>query len=224
MTLHPLHDDVRPQIEALPLDRSRPLVITDADEVLFAFVRGLERYLNREGYELHLESFALTGNIRRAGNGDVVPGPEVRGLIQDFFDRHTEDLEPVNGAADALSALAARAQILVLSNVPLGQRAARQRALRRHRMDYPLIANIGTKGAAVATMARAVDAPVFFLDDIPHNITSVAEAAADVIRLHMVADPRLARLLDKSADAAARIDDWPTMQAYIEDRLSAAGY
>ena len=42
-------------------------------------------------------------------------------------------------------------------------------------MDYPVIVGSGLKGPAVAWLTRHIDAPVFFLDDIPHNIDSVAE-------------------------------------------------
>lgn len=221
--LHSVHADVRPQIEALSLESGRPLIITDADEVLFLFVQGLQRYLLDNGFELRLDSFALTGNIRERKTQEVVPAPDVRRLIGDFFERHTEDLDPVDGAAEALAEISTWAQVIVLSNVPLAQREARTRALQRHGMDYPLIANVGTKGHAVATLCHAVDAPTIFIDDIPHNITSVAETASQVVRLHFIADPQLARLLDKAPDADARIDDWPAAHRYIEQQLSGPG-
>ncbi|HZD26631.1 MAG TPA: hypothetical protein VE631_10255 [Alphaproteobacteria bacterium] len=220
----PLSDEVRAQIERLTLAPGRPLIVTDADEVLFAFVRGLERYLATQGAYLDLSSFSLTGNIRRRADGEPLEATAVRDLIRDFFAEHTEELEPVAGAPEALAALAGRSQILVLSNVPLDQLAARRRALARHGMDYPLVANIGRKGAAVAELARRVAAPVFFLDDIPHNIASVAELAGEAVRLHFVADPRLARLLEPAADAHARTDDWASARAFIEERLDALGF
>jgi len=216
--------EVLSQLDALTLASDRPLLITDADEVLFAFVRGFEAFLETKGFILRLDSFALSGNVRERDSDAEVPAPEVRALIQNFFDDCTEQLEPVAGAAVALAALTPRLQVLVLSNVPLPQRAARQRALKSSGMDYPLIANIGRKGGAVARLAEAVDAPVFFIDDIPHNITSVAESAAHVTRLHFVADPRLARLLGKAEHAHARIDDWPTVRTFIEQRLHEHGY
>ena len=35
-----IHDMVVPQLDALVLEAGRPLVITDADEVLFLFLQG----------------------------------------------------------------------------------------------------------------------------------------------------------------------------------------
>lgn len=213
-----LADATRQQIDAIRIEAGRPLIITDADEVLFAFMAGLERYLNGEGFTFDWSSFAISGNVRRA-DGTVVPRDEVRGHLAVFFDRHTEELDPVDDAAAVLSALSQRAQIVVLSNLPAAQGAARQRALIRHGMDYPLIVNEGLKGPAVRLMADRAAAPTVFIDDIPHNHSSVATAAPDVHRLHFVADPRLARLLPPAGDSHHRADRWPEARMFIEDRL-----
>ena len=219
-----LHDDVLSHLEALRLSPEHPLIVSDADEVIFAFVRSLEGFLLDNGHFLDLQSFALSGNIRDSETGEPVSAELVKALIGDFFDQRTEQIEPVDGAADALAALSRRAQILVLSNVPLDRRAARRRALVKHGMDYPLVANIGRKGGAMAYLAARHEAPVFFLDDIPHNIASVARAAGAVTRLHFIADHRLRDLLGAAEDADARIDDWPGVRRFIEMRLSEQGF
>jgi hypothetical protein len=221
---HEVHPDVASQLAGTRLDPDRPLIISDADEVIFAFVRGLERYLHRHNLYLRLESFALTGNIRHRHTDEVLPAEDVRERLQGFFAAETHALDPVEGVTAALDALSQRAQILVLSNVPLPQRSARQEALRRHGMDYPLVANVGAKGPTVAALVADMAAPVFFLDDIPRNIDSVANKAEHVTRIHFVADDRLAELIDKAERAHVRIDDWPATRAYIEADLAAKGY
>ena len=45
-----LHEDVLSQLEVLQIDPNSPLIISDADEVIFAFVRGLEGYLQENGH------------------------------------------------------------------------------------------------------------------------------------------------------------------------------
>jgi len=216
--------EVARQLAGLAIAPDRPLIVSDADEVLLQFLAGLETYIAGRDLYLDLTSYALTGNIRRRADAAALPGDQVKALLDDFFAARTEVLEPVAGAADALAALAGRAQIVVLTNVPPAQREARAAALRRHGMDYPVVANVGTKGAAVAALAAATAAPTFFLDDIPRNIASVAEAAADVVRIHFVADPRLARLIGPAPDSHARLDDWPAAHAFIERHLAAAGF
>ncbi len=219
-----LHDDVLSQLEALRLTPQRPLIVSDADEVIFAFVRSLEGFLLDNGHFMDLQSFALRGNIRDAKTREAVSAEMVKSLLGDFFSERTEQIEPVDGAAEALAALSERAQILVLSNVPLDQISARRRALVKNGMDYPLIANIGRKGGAMAYLAERHEAPIFFLDDIPHNISSVAQKAEEVTRLHFIADHRLRDLLGAADDAHVRIDDWPGVRRYIEDSLSQQGY
>lgn len=221
---HAVHDAVTAQLDGLTLDPERPLIVSDVDEVLACFLAGLEAFLARRDLWLDLRSYALHGNIKRRASGEVVAVEEVHELLLEFFLHATELLIPVSGAADALRALAARAQIVVLSNVPLPQRQARARWLQRHGMDYPLVCNIGLKGAVLRHLAARVAAPVFFLDDIPHNLASVAEAAPEVIRLHFIADPRLAALIPPAASCHFAGSSWPEARRFIEARLGAAGF
>jgi hypothetical protein len=207
---------VAEQFATLSLTRGRPLLIVDADEVLFYFMRGLERFL--ESRELYFDwaSYALHGNIRQRCDDAPVAAEILHPLLQRFFAESTEDLEPVEGAAQALADLSRTAQVVVLSNVPMPARHARIRALARHGMAYPLIANTGPKGPAVAAMLRKTLAPAVFIDDIPHNHRSVAEIAPAAHRLHFIADTRLAALLGPAPDCHHRADTWADMQAHIQ--------
>lgn len=212
---------VAEQLAALALTRGRPLVIVDADEVLFYFMRGLERFLETRNLYFDWASYALHGNIRQRQDDVPVAAEILHPLLQRFFAESTEDLEPVEGAAQALAALNETAQIVVLSNVPMPARAARVRALARHGMAYPLIANNGPKGPAVAALLRQSVAPAaVFVDDIPHNHTSVAELAATVHRLHYIADQRLAALLGPAPDCHHRAETWPDLQLHIQSLLT----
>ncbi len=220
----PLHDDVRAQLAELVLAPDRPLIVSDADEVLFAFMASFEPYLNAQDLVFDWSSFALTGNIRRRADHQPIEYDEVRVHLREFFANHIEDIRPVPGAAEALSRLARRAQVVVLSNVPIGQLSARRRAMVKHGMNYPLVANVGAKGQAVRAMSARIAAPVVFVDDIPHHHTSVKRAAAAVWRLHFVADRRLAALLGPAEDSDQRADTWTEAVAAIEAYLAAEGF
>ncbi len=218
----PVVKEVLDQLNAVQVDPDRPLIISDADEVLFAFMAGFVEYLNNQKLVFDWASFALVGNIRRRDDNQPVGREEVRDHLDRFFAGHTEDMAPVPGAAAALRRLAERAQVVVLSNLPLDQLDARRRALARHDMDYPLIANIGAKGGVVAELARRAGAPAVFIDDIPRHHTSVKEAADHVWRLHFVAHPKLAALLEPAEDSHHRADDWTeaarAIEAYLDGR------
>lgn len=219
-----LPDHVAKQIEALEIDRERPLVLSDADEVLLQFVKMLEVFLDEQGLYLDLTSFRLFGNVKMKDSHEVVDRAAVMALLAEFFTHKAAECLPVPGAAEALAALSPWVQIVVVSNVPMSARQARIDALAGHGMPYPLIANEGEKGPVVREIAARHAGPVVFLDDLPQNIASVATHAAQVHRIHFVADQRLRPLLDQAEGAHARIDEWPKALDYISAHFLALGF
>lgn len=207
------------QLAALSLVSGRPLVIVDADEVLFHFMQGFERYLEAQGCAIALTSFALTGNIRRVADDGVLSQAEVGALLGSFFADHTESLSPVPGAAEALAALNRTMQVVVLSNLPLAQAPARRRALLAAGMDYPVVANTGSKGGAARRLADLAAAPIAFVDDIPNHHGSVRRAVPDAFCIQFVADPRLAALVPRAPESDLFAADWPEIGNAIATRL-----
>lgn len=217
-------DFVAEQIDALSLDPDRPLVITDADEVIVQFVGPLEDFLETRDCYLDLTSFRLTGNVKHVKTDIALEHQDVMALLDDFFFEWSERCPAVDGAADALRALSGQAEIVVLSNIPIGAKEARARCLRGHGIPYPLIAGRGLKGPVVRAICIDRQPPVIFLDDLPQNHASVAEDAPQVHRIHFIADVRLAKLLDRADGADVRIDTWPEAQRHMEHWFEAAGY
>ncbi len=215
----PLPDHVAAQIDALALDRSRPLIACDADEVLLYFVAGLERHLARSGMVLTLESFRLHGNIRHRQTGDVVSDEDVTAQLKSFYAASHHDLEGVQHAAGALERLSAHAQIVVLTNVALEAKSAREANLQAVGLPFPVIANSGLKGAAVSALAQRTGPGLVFIDDIPHNLSSVKAAAPATLCIHFIADPRLAALLPQAEDSDHRARDWLHIEDLIRGHL-----
>ncbi|TNE37423.1 MAG: hypothetical protein EP347_07945 [Alphaproteobacteria bacterium] len=216
----PLVPEIKAQVDAIQLQEGRPLILCDADEVLFKFLEGLEHYLENEGYWLDMTSFRLTGNVKEKGTDEVVDGMRVKELLDSFFQHRTEHLEPVEGAAAALESLSNHAQIVILSNLPLAQRQDRERALAEHGMPYPLVANQGIKGPPAKALAEAAGGPVTFLDDLPPNLQSVREAVPHATLIHFIADPRLARLIGKAEASDHRLDTWPEVHDLLSRQLN----
>lgn len=211
---------VAAELARLNLDAGRPLLVVDADEVLFHFMAGFETYLTDHDHYFDWASYALFGNVRRR-NDDLPAEPEaVKDLIDRFFADRVEKLVPVAGAAAALDRLQAEAQILVLSNLPAAQRAGRERALAQHGLDYPLAVGQGGKGPALKFLTDRVGAPVVFIDDIPYNHKSVRRSAPETYCIHYIADDRLARLLPAAPDADHRALDWADIEQVVRARLA----
>lgn len=203
---------------------TRPLIITDCDEVLMHFAAPFAAYLDSEhAMDLKFQSFSLAGSITKRSSGASLEQHEVEPLIDGFFATHIHTQEPVAGAVSALERLARVADIVVLTNVREVVRQSRSQELIRHGMPYRVIPNQGPKGGPVATLAaERGNAPVIFIDDLPPHHSSVARRAPQVHRLHLIADPELRQLLPPAPDSHARIDDWPTAEKWILARIRQA--
>ncbi|MBL4667324.1 MAG: hypothetical protein JKY04_08100 [Sneathiella sp.] len=212
-----IHEDVIPQLNAIKIQPDRPLIITDADEVLFGFMQGMELFLEEQDLFFDWASFALHGNIRQKSDKSPVEAEKIPALLEQFFTEYVHRLPVVEGAAEHLEKLSEKAQIVVLSNVPPKFAAKRRESLQKSGMDYPLIANVGAKGRVVNYLTRNLTKPAFFIDDIPTNHGSVHKHAEQVHRLHYIADVRLAKLLPPAEHSTARLQSWPELCEHILD-------
>jgi len=216
---HDLPETVDRQLRELKIEADRPLLISDADEVLFAFMVGFEAYMEGRGAYFDWVSYRLNGNIRRKLDHAPLPVSEVRDLLEGFFRDQTRSLLPIAGAAAALGELSRRMQVVVLSNVPHDRHGDRRHALVRHGMDYPLIANRGSKGPAVKALAARTAAAVVFIDDSPGHHREVAELAPHVQRIHFVGNERLSGLLEPAEHSHVRAQSWDDIRSHIERHL-----
>ncbi len=183
------------------------------------FMRGFERFIARHGWEMRLERFALFQNIYRPGTQEAISIADGRRLFDEFFalDRHDIDVAP--GAQGALAGLAAKANIIILTNAPEAGRVGRMRWLNENGFPYEMLIGSGPKGALVAAMANLTRGPTAFVDDLLPNLDSVALEAPGVHRFQMVADERLRLMAPTAPERHSRIDDWDEMSAAIAARL-----
>ena len=223
VSIREVHADVLAQLETLRFAPDRPLLVSDADEVLFHFMTGFENWLLANRFSFDWSGHGLANNVRDP-KGAPVPQEKLAPMLLDFFAQSTELLDPVEHAAGALDRLQGRAQILVLSNLPLAQAPDRKRALERHGMPYPLVANIGSKGATLRHLAQMVEAPILFIDDLHRNHSSVRRELPRALNIHFVANRRLAALMGKAPDCDHWADSWIEIEGYVDTELRRAGF
>ena len=60
------------QIDSLNLNFDQPLIISDADEVIFLFLKGFEKFLKSKNLYLDLTKARLTGNIKKISDNDLM--------------------------------------------------------------------------------------------------------------------------------------------------------
>lgn len=218
MSSVPAHDIASALRRTTP---GRPIVITDADEVILRFVEGLDRFLRARGLYLDLSTYRLFGNVKRLDHDTPILDVEVTALL-DEFRKDLDSLELVEGAHDALASLMSRADIVVLTNITPEQVPPRLRNLASFGLDLPVVANHGLKGPAVKALSARAGRPSFFIDDIPQHLTSAAEHAPEIIRIHLIGDDRLKPLMPLAADANHRAENWRDAAAFIAKQLDGA--
>jgi len=203
---------------------SRPLLISDCDEVLLHMVSHFDAWLG----EVHGIRFAYeTGQFGEAmteiASGSLVPRERVWPLLDQFFRQEMHRQTVVPGAIEALGTISEVADIVILTNLGAEAHPWRVDQLARHGISHEVICNQGGKGSpAREIIGRYGASAAVFIDDLAVHHASVARHAPETHRLHMVAEPLLAKAISPAEHAHARIDDWPTATRWILDRLVSA--
>jgi phosphoglycolate phosphatase-like HAD superfamily hydrolase len=201
----------------------RPLLITDCDEVLLHLVRHFGAWLDEaHGIELTHTDSDMGAILKRRGDGTLLGQEEMWTMLGRFIPAELGRQTLVDHVAEALGALSARADIVILTNLPHDYHAHRIAQLERHGILHRVVCNEGGKGEPVARLMAEHGNPVtVFVDDRPGHHESVAEHAPRVHRLHLVAEPELAPHVPPAPHAHARIDDWRAAHAWIAERFAA---
>ena len=192
---------------------SRPLIISDCDEVLLYMVAPFKQWLE-EGQGV---AFNMVGNdfgeaMRWQASGEVVEPSEVWGFLRAFFDSEMHRQGPIPGAVAGINALAEHADVVILTNLTDRHREMRAEQLAGHGIHARVFTNQGPKGPALKAIfdeyqpSRAV-----FIDDLAQHHKSAADSVPHLRRLHLCGEPSLASRIacaHKAGDAHARIDNW----------------
>ena len=199
---------------------TRPLLITDCDEVILHMVAHFAEWLDEEyGVHFDIESGRFDAMSDRR-TGETVPIEAIRPLLDRFFREHMHRQTLVPGALEALTRIGEIADIVVLTNLGDEAHPWRVEQLAGHGIRHEIVCNQGGKGQPVKEIvARRGPASAVFVDDLAGHHSSVAKHAPEVWRLHMVAEPRLAAAVPPAEDAHARIDDWPAACEWILDKF-----
>ena len=206
---------------------NRPLLISDCDEVLLYMVVPFAEWLD-EAHDVHFDVDTLfdpvTGGYLNAMRckltGDPIEQERVTPFLRGFFETEMHRQKPIDGAVSAINSLSAHADVVVLTNLTDDVRDARAEQLRVLGIDVPVYTNQGGKGELLAQIvAQYRPSVTVFVDDLAHQHISVAKEVPDVIRLHMVGEPRVATQIKTPRAAHARIDRWHDAEQWIMDRF-----
>lgn len=201
---------------------ARPLLVTDCDEVLLHMVVPFRQWLD-ETHDIHFDfASGFARALRYKLTGQVVTPEQIQPLLRQFFTGEMHRQRPIEGAAEALEEISRIADIVVLTNIADYAGEGRVEQLRRLGMDFPVVANSGSKGQPLARIIAEHEASVtVFVDDLALNHEQGAAHAPQAWRLQMVGEPELAPQVSPTPHAHARIDRWAEAKAWILERFEA---
>ena len=200
---------------------SRPLLISDCDEVLLHMIVPFRDWLD----EIHHIEFDLVHGdwgeaLRHKHDGTQVERGTVWNLLNGFFETEMHRQQPIDGAVAAINRLSEIADVVILTNLMDQFNASRAEQLRAVGIDAPVFTNQGGKGAALAQIVESYKPSVtVFIDDLGHHHESVGQIMPDVWRLHFVGEPVLWPRIQPNPAANAQIHIWSEAEKWISEKL-----
>lgn len=203
---------------------SRPLVITDCDEVLLFMVRHFRDWLGEaHGVDFHLNGDPFVQSFRRRDSDLAVSKAEMWDYLNRFFDDQMDRQTAIPGAVAAIAELQREADLVVLTNLLDHRNESRTRQLQALGINAPVYTNQGPKGGALARIvADHAAARVVFIDDIAKHHASVMDTLPQVHRLHFCGEPAIAPHIPcahAAGHAHARIDTWDAALPWLLETL-----
>ncbi|GLK42174.1 MULTISPECIES: HAD family hydrolase [Novosphingobium] len=205
---------------------TKPLLITDCDEVLLHMIKHFRDWLaEEEGVHFDIENGEFYKSMRRIGSDTPLEQAEMWTLLNGFFDSQMHRQTPIEGAVDAIAAIREHADVVVLTNLMDFRREAREAQLIEHGMPLRVFTNQGPKGPALqAILDEYRPSRAVFIDDLSQHHGSVFEVSPQVRRLHLCGEPKIAPNIKcalQLGHAHARIDDWKTALPWLLTNLTA---
>ena len=201
---------------------SRPLLVTDCDEVLLHMVAHFRDWVGEaHDMDFALDTGSFEGALTRRACGTPIPGEEIWPMLDGFFEGQMARQTLVPGAAEALARLGAQADVVILTNLQDRFNAARAEQLAALGVRHRVVTNQGGKGVPLRRLLDEYSPSVAaFVDDLPVHHQSAAKHTPEVWRVHMVAEPALAPSVPDAEHAHVRLDDWASAADWIADRFA----
>lgn len=203
---------------------SRPLIVSDCDEVLLHMLAHFRDFVDEEhAVDFLWEGGSFANSMRSRESGAILSDEEMWRLLNLFFDTEMDRQTPIPGAVEAIGTLAEQANVVVLTNLKDHRMERRALQLAGHGIRARVFTNQGPKGPALkAILEEYRPSRAIFIDDIAQHHASVAEDAGHVGRLHFVGEPAIAPHVScafTAGHAHARIDNWAEALPWLLERL-----
>ncbi|WP_226699834.1 HAD family hydrolase [Qipengyuania gaetbuli] len=203
---------------------SRPLIITDCDEVLLYMVSPFRDWLDEtQGVDFHMGTNDFSKALRWQENGEYLAPDEIWHMLGRFFDTEMHRQSPIPGAIEGINTLGEKADVVVLTNLVDKRQQMRTEQLADHGLAARVFTNQGPKGPALQRILEEYNpTKAIFIDDLAQHHRSARETIGTITTLHLCGEPMLAPHIDcahTSGHADARIDCWTEALPWLMGEL-----
>ena len=203
---------------------SRPLIISDCDEVLLYMVSPFRDWLDEtQGVEFRMNGNDFSQALRWQETGEILAPDDIWRMLGKFFDTEMHRQSPIPGAIEGINELGEQADVVILTNLVDKRQQMRTEQLADHGLNARVFTNQGPKGPALQRILDEYNpTKAIFIDDLAQHHRSARETIGQITTLHLCGEPMLAPHIDcahTSGHADARIDTWEHALPWLKDEL-----
>ena len=204
---------------SLNINPNLPLLISDADEVIFEFMESFEEYLLSNSMYFSYKSFKLNGNIYNQETNKPIDSANIPIIISNFFQEYAIKMPLIKGAKSALEKLSKVMNVIILSNIPKNYAADRIQCLKDNNMNYAFISNEGPKNIKCLELQKLTNKKVFFIDDLPNQISAVSNYCKNIITIHFLQNKKLLKIIPEVKDSDYNVNNWGSILKIIHNNI-----
>ena len=204
---------------SLNINPNLPLLISDADEVIFEFMESFEEYLLSNSMYFSYKSFKLNGNIYNQETKKPIDSANIPIIISNFFQEYAIKMPLIKGAKNILEKLSKVMNVIILSNIPKNYAADRIQCLKDNNMNYAFISNEGPKNIKCLELQKLTNKKVFFIDDLPNQISSVSNYCKNIITIHFLQNKKLLKIIPEVKDSDYNVNNWGSILKIIHNNI-----
>lgn len=210
-----------PDISHISLS-GRPLIISDVDDVILEFVAPYQKFLESRAMKFIPRSFKLLGNIVMIEDEVPVDEAAIQKSLHDFFSEQHIWQQPFEHVLATLGTLSREADIVFLTAMPPQYAEVRRKHLDALGLPFPMIATEAAKGPVAARLHGVAGmAPAAFVDDMAHNLVSVAEHIPDCLLISLAPPSEVHGMAPPAPDAAVKAANWFEASGHIRNHFKA---
>lgn len=204
---------------SLNINPNLPLLISDADEVIFEFMESFEEYLLSNSMYFSYKSFKLNGNIYNQETNKPIDSANIPIIISNFFQEYAIKMPLIKGAKNILEKLSKFMNVIILSNIPKNYAADRIQCLKDNNMNYAFISNEGPKNIKCLELQKLTNKKVFFIDDLPNQISAVSNYCKNIITIHFLQNTKLLKIIPEVKDSDYNVNNWGSILKIIHNNI-----